>query len=125
MLDQAVEDSRKQKRRGTPNAVVLAGMSLPSLFVIPLQMPKNHVRFLHKLRRDVRARAGMAPPKLEIKVDEGARPPSCSCCGPLAVAVHMHQGSRRHNALCSQAPVRAPAGTRTLPRHPGLDGVAP
>jgi hypothetical protein len=65
-----VEDSRKQKRRGTPNAVVLAGMSMPKPFQTPVQMPKSHVRLLQLLRSDARARAGLPPLKAEVK-DEG------------------------------------------------------
>jgi uncharacterized membrane protein YgcG len=86
VLDLAVEDSRKQKRRGTPNAVVLAGMSLPEPFAMPLQMPKNHVRFLHRLQSAVRVRAGMPPPKPEAKVDAGALPlHTVLCCDVLRV----------------------------------------
>ena len=69
-LDLAVEDSRKQKRRGTPNAIVLAGMSMPDPFDTPVQMPKGHVRMLHQLRREVRERAGLPPLVPEVK-DEG------------------------------------------------------
>ena len=74
-LDLAVEDSRKQKRRGTPNAIVLAGMSMPEPFDTPVQMPKSHVRMLHQLRREVRERAGLPPLVPEVK-DEGAD----QCC---------------------------------------------
>jgi hypothetical protein len=66
----AVEDSRKQKRRGTPNAIVLAGMSMPAPFETPVQMPKRHVRLLHQLRREVREGAGLPPLKADVK-DEG------------------------------------------------------
>lgn len=71
-LDLAVEDSRKQKRRGTPNAIVLAGMSMPTPFETPVQMPKSHVRMLHQLRQNVRARAGLPPLSVEVKEEGGA-----------------------------------------------------
>lgn len=62
MLERAVEESRKQKRRGTPNVSVFAGMSLPDPLVMPLHMPKRHVRFLHAVHADARRASGLPPP---------------------------------------------------------------
>lgn len=61
MLEQAVEESRKQKRRGTPNVSVFAGMSLPDPLVMPIDMPKRHVRFLHAAQAEARHTAGLPP----------------------------------------------------------------
>lgn len=61
MLQQAVEESRKQKRRGTPNVSVFAGMSLPEPLVMPIDMPKRHVRFLHSVQTEARLAAGLPP----------------------------------------------------------------
>ena len=47
MLDKAVDESKKLKRRGTPNVIVFAGMILPQPFTFPLLMSQRHVRFLH------------------------------------------------------------------------------
>lgn len=62
VLERAVEESRKQKRRGTPNVSVFAGMSLPEPVVMPLHMPKRHVRFLHALHAEARRAASLPPP---------------------------------------------------------------
>lgn len=76
-----MEDSRKQKRRGTPNAVVLAGMSMPAPFETPVHMPKSHVLLLHQLRREIRERAGLPALKAEVK-DEGALVSTSNNCVP-------------------------------------------
>jgi hypothetical protein len=49
VLQKAVEDSKKLKRRGTPNVVVFAGITLPQPFQFPILMTRRHVQFLHSL----------------------------------------------------------------------------
>jgi hypothetical protein len=49
VLQKAVEESKKLKRRGTPNVIVFAGMTLPQPFQFPIFMSKRHVQFLHQL----------------------------------------------------------------------------
>jgi hypothetical protein len=49
VLQKAVEDSKKLKRRGTPNVVVFAGITLPQPFQFPILMSRGHVQFLHSL----------------------------------------------------------------------------
>lgn len=62
MLQRAVEDSRKLKRRGTPHVVVFAGMSLPQPFSLPLLMSQQHTNFLLSVQHSLPAqRPGMQP----------------------------------------------------------------
>lgn len=53
MLQRAVDDSKKLKRRGAPNVVVYAGLSLPERFDFPTTLPKKHERFLAQATRHV------------------------------------------------------------------------
>ena len=62
VLQRAVEDSRKLKRRGTPHVVVFAGMQLPQPFGLPLLMSEQHTNFLRGVLQGLPAqRPGMQP----------------------------------------------------------------
>ena len=77
VLQKAVEDSKKLKRRGTPNVVVFAGMTLPPPFTFPVLITQRHVSFLHAVLASFPA---PAPPNAaavggEAKAEDGVLPP--------------------------------------------------
>jgi hypothetical protein len=65
VLQRAVEESKKLKRRGTPNVVVFAGMPLPDPFEFPILVSQRHVNFLHDLAGALGLQAGLQIGKAE------------------------------------------------------------
>jgi hypothetical protein len=68
VLQRAVEESKKLKRRGTPNVIVFAGMTLPRPFEFPILISQRHVNFLHGLAKQLQ----VTDAKAEVTVDPGA-----------------------------------------------------
>ena len=65
VLQRAVEESKKLKRRGAPNVVVFAGMPLPDPFEFPILISQRHVNFLHDLAGALGLQVGLQIGKVE------------------------------------------------------------